>query len=474
MNNDKTKSGLIWSAIERIGTQGLQLIIMLYLGRILGPGAFGYIGILSFFISLAQVLIDSGFSAALIRKNKPTDQDYSTVFIFNIILSFCLYGVLYFISGEIAVFYKIPELENLLNIFAISIIINAFTIIPKVILTIEIDFKTQAKISLISAILSSGAAVFLASMGYGVWSLVAQTLLYSITNCILINILNPWYPVVGFNINAFKELFSFSSKLLLSGILDAVYNNLYQLVIGKNFTPQLVGQFTQANQLTSVPAMTLTNIIQRVTYPIFCRMLHNKSNMQNAYFDTIKIASVIVFPVLLGIGVISKPLLLMILGHEWLLTSKFLSYLCLGYMLYPVHAININILQVNGRSDLFLILEVIKKMLLTFILLLTVGISVEAMILGLVVHSYLSFFLNAYYTQKVTNITIRMQCLALFPIWLGCIACAFISYQLSALFQLSSLLSVLTIIVINTVTYLIAIRLINKKLFYQIISIIKK
>lgn len=472
MKNNKTKHGLIWSAIERIGTQGVQLIIMLYLGRILGPVAFGYIGMLAFFISLAQVFIDSGFSAALIRKNDRTEKDLSTVFIFNITLSVVLYLTLFLTSKYIAGFYGLPKLESLLDVLAISIIINSLTIIPRVLLTVEVDFKTQAKVSLLSVIISGALAVIVARMGFGVWALITQTLIYSLMNCILINYAKFWYPKYSFNIMSFRSLFSFSSKLLVSGILDSIANNIYQLVIGKSFTPQLVGQYTQANQLSSVPAMTLTNIIQRVTYPVFCNMMHDKKSMDAAFIDTIKISSAVVFPILVGIGIIAKPFLLFLLGDEWRSASEMLLFLCFGYMLYPVHAINLNILQVNGRSDLILKLEVIKKGLLAFILLFTMNISIQAMLVGLIIHSYICFIFNAYFTQKVTTITVGKQISSLTSTWIGCMISAFIAYEISDFMQFSNIYKVLCMIIINIILYILIIRLIDKKLFNKILSMI--
>ncbi|HBC1132580.1 TPA: O7 family O-antigen flippase, partial [Escherichia coli] len=179
-----------------------------------------------------------------------------------------------------------------------------------------------------------------------------------------------------------------------------------QLIIGKFFTPQLVGQFTQANQISSVPAMTLTNIIQRVTYPLFCNIYNGKGKIDDAYLNTLKIAGVVVFPILLGIGLISKPLVSVLLGSEWKFTSDILFLLCIAFMIYPIHAININILQVHGRSDLFLRLEILKKTLMTIILVITMQININAMVIGLVLHSYLSWFLNGLFSQKVSTITI--------------------------------------------------------------------
>lgn len=474
MNNKLARQGLLWSTIERLGTQAIQLLLMLYLGRVLGPSSFGYVGMLTLFLSLAQVLIDSGFSAALIRKSERTEKDYSTVFIFNICLSILIYIVLYCLSSYIALFYQIPLLESLLDILALTVIANGLTLIPKIQLTVDVNFKIQAKSSLIAITSSSVIAITLAAMGYGVWTLVFQSLSYSVINCIVLNIYNPWYPKEKFCYETFKKLFSFSSNLLIAGVLEAFYSNIYQLIIGKFFTPQLVGQFTQANQISSVPAMTLTNIIQRVTYPLFCNIYNGKGKIDDAYLNTLKIAGVVVFPILLGIGLISKPLVSVLLGSEWKFTSDILFLLCIAFMIYPIHAININILQVHGRSDLFLRLEILKKTLMTIILVITMQININAMVIGLVLHSYLSWFLNGLFSQKVSTITIRKQLKELLPIWCLCLISGLGSNYIINEISMEPLLNIIFTILLNAIIYITLIRIMYKEIFMTIISLIKK
>ncbi|WP_217540415.1 lipopolysaccharide biosynthesis protein [Vibrio metschnikovii] len=424
----KTKKGLQWSALERFLTQGIQLAITLYLARLLGPTAFGLVGMLAVFIAIANVFVDSGFTSALIRKTDRTESDLVTAFYYNVAMAGLCYFALYISAPLVADFYQQAELQNLLRILGLVVLINAFTLIPRVKLNVAMDFKTQAKISVLGVLISGPTAIILAINGYGVWALVAQTLLNASCTTFLFNLYAPWLPRGRITKHAFNYLFGYGSKLLLSGLLDVTYNNLYQIIIGKKFSPAVVGQFTQANQLASVPVSTLTGIIQRVTFPLFSQLQDDPDKMANAYRQTLKLSALVIFPLIVALGVIAKPLLTSLLGDQWLGAAALLSVLCLGYMLYPIHAINLNLLQVTGRSDLFLKLEVMKKFIGVTVLLLSIPYGVLAMCFAFTLASYLALLLNTYYTAKLTHLSQWQQCKDILPIWLAVIFSAVVGY----------------------------------------------
>lgn len=450
----KTANGLKWSAIERVLTQFVQLIVMLYLARLLGPEAFGLIGMLAIFISLSQVLIDSGFTSALIRKNDIVDDDFATAFLFNIASSFVCYLFLYFFSGAIAEFFDQPDLITLTKVISIVIVTNSLTIVQKAKLTIAMDFKTQAKASIVSVIISSFVAITFALKGFGVWSLVAQTLTMSVSNAIILNVLCPWRPKLSFSINSFRYLFNFGSKLLLSGILDTIYKNIYQVIIGKYFNAGQVGQFTQANQVSSIPAMTMTSIIQRVTYPMLSKMQDDSTQLENTYLLTLRLSAAVIFPLLFGLAVTAEWLIIIILGSDWAMAAELVTILSVGFLLYPIHAINLNLLQVKGRSDLFLKLEVIKKILTTLILIITVPLGVKAMCIGLTIHSYAALVINTYYTGKIANLTLKRQIYSLLPIWIISLVSCLFGYYFSYVLVDDISVSLILAIVIAILFYL--------------------
>lgn len=423
----KTTNGLKWSAIERIATQAIQLIVMLILGRMLGPEAFGLVGMLAIFIAISQTFVDSGFSSALIRKQDRSEADYATTFYFNIVVSLSCYILLFICAPYIADFYHQPELVNLTRILSLVILVNVFAVVQRTRLTVAMDFKTQAKASLLSVSCSTIIALSLAYCDFGVWALVGQTLSFAIINVILINIFDPWLPKCDFSKSSFKELFGFGSKLLASGLLDAIYNNIYQIIIGKLFNAGQLGLFSQAKNLSSIPSMTLTGIIQRVTYPMMSHIQNDQQALDKAYLLTLRLAAVVIFPIIIGLGLVAKPLLTVLLGQQWQSAAELMTILCIGYMLYPIHAINLNLLQVKGRSDLFLKLEIIKKVITTIVLVITVPLGIKAICIGMVIQSYLALFINTYYTGKLSSLTILKQLKALIFIWLLTLGCAAIT-----------------------------------------------
>lgn len=470
----KTKKGLQWSAIERILTQGIQLGITLLLARLLGPTAFGLVGMLAVFIAIANVFVDSGFTSALIRKTDRSDGDLVTAFYYNIVMAGLCYLALYISAPYISDFYQQTELQTLLRVLGITVLINAFTLIPRVKLNVVMDFKTQAKISVISLFISGSTALTLAISGYGVWALVIQTLLNASCTTLLFNLFVPWCPRGALNKQSFNYLFGYGSKLLLSGLLDVTYNNLYQIIIGKKFTPAVVGQFTQANQLSSVPAATLTSIIQRVTFPLFSQLQDNPEKMENAYRLALKMAAMVIFPLIAGLGIIAQPLLTALLGAQWQAAAGLLSVLSLGYMLYPIHAINLNLLQVTGRSDLFLKLEILKKIIGVVILLFSIPYGVLAMCIGLSMTSYLSLLLNTYYTAKLTRISQWQQCKDLAPIWLAVIFSATFAYVAGQYCQAQPWLQIIINICVSLLAYGLYLLLAQRPLLLQLRCVLRR
>ncbi|MBH0044848.1 lipopolysaccharide biosynthesis protein [Pseudoalteromonas sp. NZS11_1] len=423
-----TANGFKWSIIERLSTQIIQLIVTLYLARLLGPHVFGLVGMLVVFIAISQVFVDSGFSSALIRHTERTEKDFSTTFYFSIGVGITCYFVLFAIAPYVASFFEQSELINLLRVLGLTVIINSFAIVQRTKLIIEMDFKTQAKASLISVFISCGTVIYLANMGYGVWALVGQTVINTLCNVVFLNIYLRWFPTTGFSKNSFNYLFSFGSKLLIAGLLDTIFKNIYQIIIGKQFFANQVGFFTQANQLASVPAMTFTSVIQRVTYPMLSNIQNDTTKFDETYLLTLRMTALFIFPLMVGLSLSATPLITLILGEEWLPAAELLQIISLAFMLYPVHAINLNLLQVKGRSDIFLKLEVIKKFLLVCILFITTPLGIKAMCIGMVIQAYIAFFINSFYTGKFCKLNTAKQLKILTPIWLGVFICAILTH----------------------------------------------
>ncbi|MDD2323774.1 MAG: MOP flippase family protein [Bacteroidales bacterium] len=412
----QTAKGVLWSAIERFSVQGLQFMLGLILARILMPEDYGLVGMLTIFIALSQSIVDSGFSSALIQKKDRNETDYSTAFFFNIGIGLFLYFILFFSAPLIADFYDMKELTNLTKVVGINVFIASLTIVQRAKLTIALDFKTQARASFTAVLIGGILGITLAYKGFGVWALVAQTLTRNSINSVLLWILSKWVPNREFSIKSFKCLFSFGSKLLGAGLLNTIFENIYLLVIGKLFSATDLGFYTRAKQFQKLPSQNITQIIQRVTFPVLSSIQDEEEKLRKAYISFIRMSAYIVFPLMIGLAMISKPLILIVLTDKWLPVVPLLQILCIAGMLYPVQAINLNILNVRGRSDLFLRLEIIKKVIIAITILITWRWGVIALVWGQVVIAFISYFLNTYYTEKFIQYTTWTQLKDLFLI----------------------------------------------------------
>ncbi len=406
---------MTWSLLDKFIIQGIQFIVGIILARLLAPSEFGLIGMITIFLAISQTFIDSGFSQALIRKNDCEERDFNTVFYFNIFVSIVFYIILFFSAKSIALFFNQNELVDILRVLGLSIIITAFGIVQVAELTKNIDIKTQTKISAVSGTISGILAIYLANSGYGVWSLVWRTLSNNFINTALLWLWNKWRPKILFSYHSFKEMFSFSSKLLASGLLDTFFENLYYLVIGKYFSPQELGYYTRAVNFGSLPSSNISSIVQRVSYPVLAKLQDDPLKLKNGYKKLIKNTMFITFSLMLMMAAVAHSLVLTLIGTKWLQSIPYLQLLCLSLMLYPLHSLNLNILKVKGRSDLFLNLEVAKKILVVPIVIVGIYVGINAMIIGMIVFSFIAYFLNSYYSAKMIDYSVTEQLRDIFP-----------------------------------------------------------
>lgn len=427
----KTINGVVWSSIERFSVQGIQFVVMLIMAQILTPEDYGMVGMLAIFMAIAQSLIDSGFSNALIRKTNRTETDFSTIFYFNIVVGFVLYLVLFLCAPAIARFYQIPQLEILTRVIAVVIFFNSLTIVQRAILTIQVDFKTQAIASLGGVGMSGVVGIVMTYAGFGVWSIVFQMVVYSLVTMLMLWILTSWWPRRVFSKSSFKELFSFGSKLLISGIIDVIYKNIYTIVIGKKYSAMEVGYYNRADQFAQFPSSNLTGILQRVTFPVLCNVQNDLPTLVLYSRKFLRIFGYLIFPLMIGLAVLAKPLIQVLLNENWLFVATLLPIISIAYMFHPIHAINLCILQVKGRSDLFLRQEIIKKTIGVGILLITFRMGLIYMCLGLVVSSLIALIINSYYTKKLILFGFGKQILDLLPSLLYSITMGMVMYAVT-------------------------------------------
>ena len=406
---DKAVLGTLWSAADAFLGQGVSFLVGIILARLLTPAEYGLIGIVLIFTIILAGIVDSGFSNALIRKKDTTDDDYNTMFITNLVISIVMFFLLYFSAPFIAKFFARNELLNLCRVMGLILIIQALSITQTTILTKQIDFKTKTKASLLSAIASGIIGIGMAYFGYGVWALVWQQISRSTFYTIALWMLVHWCPKFSFSKKSFHYMWGFGWKMMVSGILNNVWNQMYQVVVGKFYSPATLGQYTRSKEYAGIFSQNFTVIIQRVSYPVLAEIQENPDRMIKAYRRVIKVSMYVTIVCMIFLGAISEPLIYCLIGPQWGEAASYLPLICLSMVLYPLHSINLNMLQIQGRSDIFLILEVIKKIIGIIPLLLGVFINIYSMLWGVVFTGCISFFLNSYYTGKELNYSSWMQ-----------------------------------------------------------------
>lgn len=414
----KTVKGVSWSFIDNISNSGITFLVGLVLARLLTPSEYGIMAMITIFIAISNSIIDSGFSNALIRKKSVQQVDYCTVFYFNLVVSILLYVVLCFASPYIAVFFKEPLLEEVMRVIGLVLIINALAIIPRTLFIKEVNFKTQTKISLIASISSGVIGIGMALLGMGVWSLVGQQISRQLLNTLFLYAYSKWWPKLEFSVQSFRELFGFGSKLLLTGLLNVVFQEIYSVVIGRCYTSAQLGQYTRALQFNSIFSSNLTVVIQRVSYPVFSSIQDDPIRLKRAYRRVIKATMLITFACMLGLAAVAKPLLVLLIGEKWLPAVTFLQIACFAGMFYPLRAINLNMLQLKGRSDICLKLEVIKQFVAIGPLMLGVFYSIEYMLVGGIITAFIAYLLNSYYSAELIDYSTKEQIIDVLPTFL--------------------------------------------------------
>lgn len=405
----KTVSGTLWSAVERLSVQGVVFVVTIVMANYVTPGEFGLVGMLAVFTAIGQSLVDAGFTQALIRKQDRSELDNSTVFWFNLAMGVALYGVLFVCAVPISRFYDQPELAPMVRVLGLILPLNALAVVQRALLTVRIDFRTQAKATLVAALVSGGTGIWLAVRGAGAWALVWQQIVNAAVLALLLWIVTGWRPRPVWSGESFGSLFGFGSRLAAAGLIDTLYRQGWPLVIGKFFPAATLGYYTNAHKFADFPSSNLTGILQRVTYPVLCTIQDDPQRLGEAYRRFLRLAAFCVFPLMTGLAGVAQPLIVISMGAEWAFAAVLLQIICLQMMWYPVHAINLNLLQVLGRSDLFLKLEVYKKICGVAILCVTVPFGIQAMCWGGVATSLVALVINTSANGRLAGLGLWRQ-----------------------------------------------------------------
>lgn len=444
------------------------------MARILTPEDYGLVGMLAIFIAVSQSLIDSGFSQALIRKQDRSEIDNSTVFYFNIGVGAILYLILFFSAPLIASFYNESQLVPITRIIGLSLVFNSLVVVQRALLTINLDFKTQAKASFVGVIISGAIGITMAYTGFGVWAIVWQQISNLAVVTVLLWILSRWKPIWAYSWKSFQELFSFGSKLLASGLLDTIFRNLYLIVIGKFFKASDLGYYTRAHQFTDFASSNITGIFQRVTYPVLCTIQDDDVRLSDVYRRLLRTSAFIIFPLMTGMAAVAKPMVISFLTEKWLFSAVLIQILCFSQMWYPVHAINLNLLQVKGRSDLFLKLEIIKKTLTVIVLCITLPMGLIPLCIGTIFSSIIALIINTHYTGKLIHLGFLKQMKDLLPTLILSLATGVVVYLTVTYINMDSWVALSVGVIEGIVLYTGMAKILRFNEFTELITIIRR
>lgn len=446
---NKARSGILWSVGEQFSVKFISLIISLILARILSPAEFGLIAMLSVFLAIGTSLMESGLTSSLIRTQGADQRDYSTVFFFNLMGSVVVYGILFVTAPLIADFYRQPLLAGIVRLYGLSIVISAFFSVQNTLLTKEMKFKIQTIIQIPSVLIGGCLGILLAYLGYGPWSIVWMNLLNICVSTVLHWYLSPWRPLFIFDRKRFQYHFRFGYKMTLSGMLDTLYKNIYTIIIGRFFAAAQLGFYSRAESLSQLPVGIISSSINKVTYPMFSMISDDDVRLKMVYK---KLMQQVLFwnaPILILLALVAHPLIELLLTEKWLPSVPYFQILCLAGILYPLHAYNLNILKVKGRSAQFLKLEIIKKVLGVIGIICVIPFGIYGLLYYQFFFTIVAYYINSIYSGRLINYPIREQLYDISPILalagvLG-IGCYFTDIWYVSHFEITNLFRILGI-----------------------------
>jgi O-antigen/teichoic acid export membrane protein len=417
MDDLKTRavSGVFWSVADRLGLQAVQFGVSVVLARLLLPSEFGIIGMLALFMAVAQSLMDSGFGSALIQKQDTDRVDESSIFFFNIIVGIALACALCLVAPWIAKFYSQPLLVGLTRFMSLSLVFNAFGLVQLAVLTKRLDFKTQMKVGIAASVASGMIGVYLALKGCGVWSLAVQSVSNALFRSAILWVANSWRPALAFSPRSLRQMVGFGSRLAAAGMLNTFFDNFYYAFIGKMFSATDLGYYTRANSMERVVTSATTQTVSRVMFPALATIQNDTERLKRYYQESIKLVVFVSFPIMLGLASVSDNLIPFLFGLRWQSSAYYFSLLCIAGILYPLHALNLNTLQVKGRSDVFLRLEIVKKILILVSVATSYRWGIAALLYAQIIVSVLAYLLNSHYSGKLIGYGRREQLRDIFP-----------------------------------------------------------
>lgn len=469
---DQTVSALFWNFMDKGGQQIFQFAFIFVLARLLSPDEFGLIAVLTIFITVANILQESGFSSALIRKADVDETDYASIFYFNVFISIIIYILFFLFAPVIATFYNKPELQDLSRFLFLAFFFNALGVVQNVHLVREMNFRINTQVSLIAVLISGVVAIAMAYQGYGVWSLAVQQVVQAFLRSLLLWVFVRWYPKVPFSIKRIRSMFSYSSKLLLNSLFNQIIANIYPLVIGKRFSFSDVGFYSQARKLNEIPQSVIASTLQGVSFPLLNNFTDIKRK-KRAFRKIVRVVSFICFPISIFTIVAAEPIVLIILQEKFRSVIPLLRILVIGGSVVPLFYLLSSLLQSLGKSGLLLSIEFIRNILSVLVILITVSFGVSAVVMGATFVFIISFIIGYYIAGKSIGYSIIEVFKDIYPY----IVIAAISYL--PVYFLSYILNSMILLVIfqsliGTVVYLGLLKILGSKVMDDFIKIVRR
>lgn len=414
----KTKKGLYWKFADITANQGMQFVVGIFMARMLSPDDYGITAIPAVFMAIAGIFATAGFGQAMVRKKELTEEDLSTAFYYSTVVGLVIYFVLFVLSPYVADFYNAPVLTNLIRVTGLGFIYGPLGTPQSILLQRRLDFATPTKIGIITKIISGITGVTMAFYGYGVWALTISAMVAGIfgliCNCYVVR----WYPKTGWSRESFKYLWGYGNKFIASQVIDNVYNNITPMFIGKYYSTTDLGNYNRAQGYAALPSQTITGVIQNVSFPVLSRLQDEDVKLVEGYRRMINTTAFVVFPCMMLLAALARPLVIALITEKWLPCVILLQILCFSKMWYPIHAMNLNLLLVKGRTDLFLKLEVVKKIYGIVILVCTLPLGLVVFCCGGIVSCVIGLVVNTWYNGKLVNFGFISQMKDLLPIFI--------------------------------------------------------
>ncbi|WP_396178755.1 lipopolysaccharide biosynthesis protein [Flavobacterium sp.] len=439
-------SGFIWSFIQQFSTLGVNFGVSIFMARLLLPAEFGLMGMIYVFFTIGNVLLDAGLAQSLIRTQDVDDEDYSTVFYFNLFLGFVLYLLLFITAPFVTDFYRQPILTDVVRVYSVIFILGAFTTVQNAILTKEMRFKKLLAISLPATIIGGVLGIYFAYSGYGVWSLVYSTISTTLFNALLIWFFSSWRPKWVFNKQKFIKHFQFGYKLTLTNLIDAIFGNIYPIVLGRFYSPKTVGYFSRSDSMKNMAVNSIANTLTKVSFPLLASIQDDKERMSEIYRKILQAVIFVTAPVLIVLVVLAEPIFVFLFTEKWIDAVPYFQIICFAAILRPINSYNINLFAIIGRSDIILKIELIQKPILLVLVVVALQFGIIPLLLSQIVYVIICFFINVAYSKKVLNYSHSQQIGDIGSVMLLCLVAGGALYILDYFFTTNSVVDIFRII----------------------------